>query len=265
MDGQTPYNAHGPARDPENASAHDPANTAAHHNFASAHDLPDASAHDPANTSVHVGSAPAYEPAPQQDGQRTYSGLDFEQALNPRKARPTKGAVVELFEWIEMLSVALVIVVLVFSFVCRVVSINGPSMTPTLLDGDRVVVTNFMYTPEVGDVIVVAGPGQSEPYIKRIIALEGQTVDFDLEKKQLLVDGQLIEEPYINEQMQDFYWYSSTRFPYTVPEDHVFFMGDNRNHSVDSRFEQVGSVDSRHIIGQAVFRLFPFRSIGVVK
>ena len=108
-------------------------------------------------------------------------------------------------------------------------------------------------------------PGQSEPYIKRIIALEGQTVDFDLEKRQLIVDGEYIDEPYINEQMQDFYWYSSTRFPCTVPEGHVFFMGDNRNHSVDSRFEQIGTVDVHHIIGQAVFRLYPFRSIGAIR
>ena len=136
---------------------------------------------------------------------------------------------------------------------------------PTLLNGDRVIVTSFLYTPEAGDVIVVAVPGQSEPYIKRIIALEGQTVDFDLEKRQLIVDGEYIDEPYINEQMQDFYWYSSTRFPCTVPEGHVFFMGDNRNHSVDSRFEQIGTVDVHHIIGQAVFRLYPFRSIGAIR
>ena len=90
-------------------------------------------------------------------------------------------------------------------------------------------------------------------------------MDFDLEKRQLIVDGEYIDEPYINEQMQDFYWFSSTRFPCTVPEGHVFFMGDNRNHSVDSRFEQIGTVDVHHIIGQAVFRLYPFRSIGAIR
>ena len=122
-----------------------------------------------------------------------------------------------------MLSVALVIVVLVFSFVCRVVSINGPSMTPTLLDGDRVVVTNFMYTPEVGDVIVVAVSARAN-HISSALSARGRTVDFD-HKKQLLVDGQLIEEPYINEQMQDFTG-TAARFPYRVPEDRILY-GDN--------------------------------------
>ena len=254
MDGKSPDNAHESAYTPLDGAAQAPENTTAYN---------PASAPAPADASAYgAGSEPVTAP---QDGLRPIAGLDFDTDRNPRKAKPKKGAVVELFEWIEMLAVALVIVVLVFSFVCRVVSINGPSMTPTLLTGDRVIVTSFLYTPEAGDVIVVAVPGQSEPYIKRIIALEGQTVDFDLEKRQLIVDGEYIDEPYINEQMQDFYWYSSTRFPCTVPEGHVFFMGDNRNHSVDSRFEQIGTVDVHHIIGQAVFRLYPFRSIGAIR
>lgn len=182
-----------------------------------------------------------------------------------RPKKPERKIVSELFEWIETLALALVVAVLVFSFVCRIVSISGPSMTPTLLDKDRVVVTNFMYTPKVGDVVVISVPGQSEPFIKRVVALEGQVVDFDLEEGRLLVDGSPVDEPYINERMTLFAWYNAERFPYTVPENHVFFMGDNRNHSMDSRYAQIGSVDARQIVGRAVFRLYPFNKIGAVK
>ncbi len=107
-------------------------------------------------------------------------------------------------------------------------------------------------------------PGQSEPYIKRIIALEGQTVDFDLEKSSSSWTGSISTNRTSTNRCRIFYWYSSTRFPCTVPEGHVF-CGDNRNHSVDSRFEQIGTVDVHHIIGQAVFRLYPFRSIGAIR
>lgn len=188
---------------------------------------------------------------------------------SPAPAEPKepakKSGVKEAFEWIEMLACALVFVVFLFSFVFRVVTISGPSMNPTLWDGERVIVTDFFYTPQVGDVIVFTLRGNTEPYIKRILATEGQTVDFDPETASLIVDGSVVSEPYINEQMSDFYlWYDTSRFPLTVPEGQYFVMGDNRNHSLDSRRVAVGCVDRREIVGKAVFILFPFHKIGAL-
>ena len=171
----------------------------------------------------------------------------------------------ELYEWVEMLVLALVVVVFVFSFLLRVVTISGPSMTPTLLDGQRVIVSNFLYEPKVGDVVVFTLREQSEPFIKRIIATEGQTVDFDPVTAKLIVDGQPLDEPYINEVMNDSHlWYNESYFPVTVGEDQYFACGDNRNHSWDSRYQSIGVVDREEIVGRALLILFPFRDFGLV-
>ena len=171
----------------------------------------------------------------------------------------------ELYEWVEMLGLALVVVVFVFTFLLRVVTISGPSMTPTLLDGQRVIVSNFLYEPKGGDVVVFTLREQSEPFIKRIIATDGQTVDFDPDTARLIVDGQPLDEPYINEVMNDSHlWYNESYFPVTVGEDQYFACGDNRNHSWDSRYQAVGGVDREEIVGRALLVLFPFSDFGLV-
>ena len=171
----------------------------------------------------------------------------------------------ELYEWVEMLVLALVVVVFVFSFILRVVTISGPSMTPTLLDGQRVIVSNFFYQPKVGDVVVFSLREQSEPYIKRIIAVEGQTVDFDKESAKLIVDGQPLNEPYINEVMTNYdMWYNESYFPVTVGEDQYFACGDNRNHSTDSRDDRIGQVDTRFVLGKVLVRILPFSAFGAI-
>ena len=93
-----------------------------------------------------------------------------------------------------------------------------------------------------------------EPIVKRVIATEGQTVDIDFVSGAVYVDGELLEEDYINEPT---YVEEGTEFPLTVPEGSIFVMGDNRNHSSDSRSSDLGTVDTRYVIGKAVFLLFP--------
>ncbi len=184
----------------------------------------------------------------------------MEQVTDDKKKRTS-----ELYEWVEMLVLALVVVVFVFSFILRVVTISGPSMTPTLLDGERVIVSNFLYQPKVGDVVVFSLREQSEPYIKRIIAVEGQTVDFDIKTAKLIVDGQPLDEPYINEVMTNYdMWYNESYFPVTVGEDQYFACGDNRNHSYDSRYQSVGLVDREEIVGRALLVIYPFDKFGGV-
>lgn len=177
-----------------------------------------------------------------------------------------KGFVEESYEWIEMMVLSLVIVVFVFSFLFRVVLIDGPSMNPTLWTDYRVIVSNIFYTPQNGDVVVFSLHDFADPFIKRVIAVEGQTVDFDVEKQCLILDGQEVYEDYINGQMSDFnVWYSEDKYPLTVPDGYIFVMGDNRNSSLDSRYNDVGLVDVRRIIGRAIFKIYPLAEIGTIE
>ena len=130
-------------------------------------------------------------------------------------------------------------------------------MVPTLQDGDRLLVLNAMLDNdyEYGDIVVLRKDTfLEEPIVKRVIATEGQTVDIDFTAGAVYVDGQLLEEDDIR---QPTYLEEGLEFPVTVPEGCVFVMGDNRNDSDDSRDPELGPVDTRQILGRAVFLLFP--------
>lgn len=163
----------------------------------------------------------------------------------------------EAYEWARSLVAAVLIITLVFTFAVRMMGVSGPSMIPTLQDGDRLIVINAALcgTYRVGDIVIARKESFDEkPIVKRVIATGGQTVDIDFDLGRVYVDGVLLEEEYINDLT---YLEEGTEFPLTVPEGSVFLMGDNRNHSNDSRDERLGPVDERLIIGKAVFLLFP--------
>lgn len=180
----------------------------------------------------------------------------------------------ELLEWIECLAVALIVVFLLTTFVGRTVRVSGPSMEPTLQDKDMLVVYHLGYTPSNEDIIVLNPKGDNKPYIKRVIAVGGQTVDFKMNINHkdgtrfydVYVDGELLEEDYIAEKIASNPQSLTTeQYPLTVPEGHVFVLGDNRNHSVDSRYEAtVGMVNNDDIVGKAIFRFWPLNSFGLL-
>ena len=87
-------------------------------------------------------------------------------------------------------------------------------------------------------------------------------MDINFSFGTVTVDGQVLEEDYINEPT---YMKRDVDFPVTVPQGCVFVMGDNRNRSLDSRDSSIGMVDQRYILGKAVFRLFPFQKIGLIE
>lgn len=180
-------------------------------------------------------------------------------------SKPSSAAVRELFDWLESGITAIACVILIFTFVGRLVGVEGESMLPTLRDQDRLVATNFFYNPSAGDIVVVTKPNaRNEPLIKRVIATGGQTLDIDFEQNAVYVDGERLSEPYILEPMDpDFE--ADLEFPLTVPEGYVFIMGDNRNNSWDSRMGPVGLVDERHILGKIIYRVMPYKDIGVPK
>ena len=163
----------------------------------------------------------------------------------------------DLYEWAQALVASVLGVVLLFTFVIRLIGVDGHSMFPTLQDGDRLMVLTSLLDDqyEYGDIVVLRKDTfLEEPIVKRVIATEGQTVDIDFASGEVYVDGELLEEDYINEPT---YVEEGTEFPLTVPEGSVFVMGDNRNHSSDSRDSGLGTVDTRYVIGRAVFLLFP--------
>lgn len=168
----------------------------------------------------------------------------------------------DLYDWIQCIVVAIIVCVLLFSFVVRLVDVVGDSMYPTLENGDKIIVSNLFYDPQPGDIIVFRKDEyRDQPLVKRIIAVEGQTVDIDFNRGIVYVDGEPIDEPYIAEPTTE-----SLDFvgPITVDEGCVFVMGDNRNHSTDSRDARIDCVDVRCIMGKVYFTLFPLKNFGSV-
>ncbi len=163
-----------------------------------------------------------------------------------------------LYEWVQALVCSVLTVVLVFTFGIRLIGVDGHSMVPTLQDGDRLLVTTSLLSGdyEYGDIVIIqkGSFAGGEPIVKRVIATGGQTVDIDFETGAVYVDGTLLEEDYINELT---FVEEGTEFPLTVPEGSIFVMGDNRNHSSDSRDASLGTVDTRYVIGWAVILAFP--------
>ena len=173
------------------------------------------------------------------------------------EAEEQKPAGRDLYEWTQALVCSVLAVVLLFTFVVRLIGVDGHSMVPTLQDGDRLLVLTSLLDNDYqyGDIVVLRKESfMEEPIVKRVIAVEGQTVDIDFASGVVYVDDQPLEEPYINEPT---YVEEGTQFPLTVPEGSIFVMGDNRNHSSDSRSSDLGTVDTRYVIGKAVFLLFP--------
>lgn len=168
----------------------------------------------------------------------------------------------ETYELLHDMIYILAIVMVIFVFLMRMVSVDGPSMTPTLLNGDRLaLLSGTLYSnPEQGDVVVASVPTfeDGKVIVKRVIAVEGQEVDIRYEGGvgTVYVDGEALDEPYINEPMGT-PSYGTIDFPVTVPEGCVYVMGDNRNHSADSRYPAIGIFDKRYIMGKVLFIVWP--------
>ena len=168
------------------------------------------------------------------------------------------------FEWIEALIPALIVIIILFTFLFRVnIVVSGPSMEPNLLDGYKVFISCIDKHLSRDDIVVVDSKGTSlnKPIIKRVIATAGQTVNIDFQTGIVSVDGvELDESVYIeNGITKD---QGDVSFPQKVPVGHVFVLGDNRTVSEDSRYRAVGMIDQRYIIGKVNFIISPFSKFG---
>lgn len=172
----------------------------------------------------------------------------------PAKKETGRGA----YELVQTLVCAVLVLVLLFTFVVRVVQVDGESMRETLQDQDLLLVLDNWLCGDFqpGDIVILQEEdfNGGVPIVKRVIATEGQTVDIDFANGTVYVDGMELEEPYIREPT----WTDEgAEFPLTVPEGCVFVMGDNRNDSDDSRNPSLGPVDTRSVLGRVLVLAVP--------
>ena len=170
------------------------------------------------------------------------------------KYTPQQTMLLYIHDLIYFLAVIIIALLLFF----RVVIVSGSSMYDTLVNGDYLLlISNMFYRePEAGDIVVISKESfdNGEPIVKRVIATEGQTVDIDFEAGVVYVDGVALDEPYTYTPTNTS---GGVEFPLTVEEGCIFVMGDNRNKSRDSRYLELGLVDTREVLGKAVFIMFP--------
>ena len=171
----------------------------------------------------------------------------------------------QLLDAVSELGFALLVVIFVFTFLFRIITVSGTSMQPNFMDGDRVVVSMVGNSYKTGDVIVAVNV-LDDPIIKRVIATEGQTVRIDYETGTVYVDELPVDETVFGLEngitKAVYTTLEKTQLPATVPQGCIFVLGDNRNVSEDSRYAEVGMIDGRNVLGKAVLFVSPFSKFG---
>lgn len=167
----------------------------------------------------------------------------------------------EIISWIKLIVTAFIIAFLLKTFIFQIAYVKGPSMEPTLYEGQILIVSKLNYrigTPKRGDIVVLSDDLEHKDLIKRVIGIPGNNVA--IRDGFVYIDGELLEEDYINVPTYENGFEESK-----VPEDKYFVLGDNRPESRDSRSDSLGFVDRKNIMGKAVFRLWPLNKIGTIK
>ncbi len=197
---------------------------------------------------------------------------DEQTNLSPKEEKSDAGFLGAMFDYIEIFAVSIIAVLVIFSFCFRLCDVDGNSMNNTLQNGETLVTYNLFYEPQQGDIVVfhLVNDNYQRTIVKRMIADEGQEVLIDLTSKEVYVDGQLLNEEYVyleGDTYNRFSYFDQSRiskdernhviFRTTVPAGKIFVMGDNRNHSTDSRSTGIGFIDKDCILGKAILRLSP--------
>lgn len=215
-----------------------------------------------ANNKPHPSYDKFYKAAEYATEQADYKATSEENGQKGFVTAKADGMMAGVYDWIRCIIFAIAIVVIVLTFVFRLVDVEGTSMCDTLQTKDKVIVTNLLYTPRDNDIVVIShGAEYKKPIIKRVIATEGQTLELDYENEKIIVDGIEISEPYIKGTTFSGN-YGNNVIPSVIPEGKIFVMGDNRQVSLDSRSTEIGLIDVKDVIGKAQVVAFPFDHFG---
>ena len=194
--------------------------------------------------------------------------VESKKEINSKSAKSNS-----LFEWYDSILKALIIILILITFFFKVCTVVGNSMNNTLYNNERLVISNFLYTPKENDIIVFHQTGEvlNEPCVKRIIATGNKWVKIDYDNKILYVSSDNIfnEDDIVDESTYAFfdtdnYRHQSGIFEIYVPVGKLFVMGDNRNNSLDSRYNSIGLIDEKTVLGKVIFRISPSDRIGVI-
>lgn len=201
---------------------------------------------------------PLYKDGKDGQNQENYLGYDHpaKRLIRKRERKRTK----EILGWILSIGIAICAAFLIRGFVFEIILVDGDSMLPTLYTNERVAIeklTRYGGMPERGDIIIVKYPNMDGTFVKRAIGLPGETIE--IKNSVVYIDGEPIEEDYVNTEP-----YADME-AFVVPENHVFVMGDNRAHSLDSRAEYIGPIPHDSIIGHGLFVIWPFSNIHSVQ
>ena len=193
-------------------------------------------------------------------------------AAKPKNSHKEVNMMKEIRDWVIAIVIAVAVALLIRNFVFTLVKVQGESMQPTLQENDRLYVNRLFYTPKKGDVVIFKPSSDPKrPYVKRVIATEGDTVYIDFETGDVYVNDQVIDEPYIKAKTTRSGSYIAEQIasgnyskdnPIVIEKGKIFVMGDNRNNSRDSR--EIGQVPKSELIGGAVFRFWPLNKFGSV-
>ena len=181
-----------------------------------------------------------------------------------------------VYDFVELFVIAICIVFVIFTFAVRLCRVNGPSMENTLYDGEMLLISDLFYEPEQGDIVVFHPTSETndrynELIVKRVIASEGQFVKVVRDGVYVSDDDTFEADERLDESTYAYMdigymlnYYNAFEKIFEVPENCLFVLGDNRNHSADSRDPEISFVDTRRIVGKVILRLTPFDRFGAV-
>ncbi len=186
----------------------------------------------------------------------------------------------DIADMAESIIFSVFIVLLIFTYLLRISDVSGPSMEPTLIQDDRVVITPLFYEPKRNDIIIVDSSKLNKLIVKRVIGVSGDSVNIDFQTGIVSVNGTPVDEQLYEigddgnppKLTTDHFVNTLTtqnmgafdNYPVNVPEGYIFVLGDNRNRSKDSKHSELGFVPEEEIVGKVIMRIYPFSDFGFV-